>query len=99
GDPSHRGAELMCGIAGFWGKADIQSGTEILFHRGPDASGAPTLGPVSLGNRRLKVIDLKTGQQPMSNEDGTVTVVFNGMIFNYRSGERRVGTEWRSVWA
>jgi len=80
----------MCGIAGFWGKADIQTATEILFHRGPDASGTRTLGPVSLGNRRLKVIDLKTGQQPMSNEDGTVTVVFNGMIFNYRELRREL---------
>ena len=74
----------MCGIAGFWGNGDIETATEILFHRGPDASGTLALGPVSLGNRRLKVIDLKGGQQPMSNEDSTVTLVFNGMIFNYR---------------
>jgi asparagine synthase (glutamine-hydrolysing) len=74
----------MCGIAGIWGKGDISSATEILYHRGPDASGSASPGPVSLGNRRLKVIDLKTGQQPMTNEDGTITLVFNGMIFNYR---------------
>lgn len=80
----------MCGIAGFWGKGDIETATEILYHRGPDASGTVALGPVALGNRRLKVIDLKTGQQPMSNEDGTVTLVFNGMIFNYRELRREL---------
>jgi asparagine synthase (glutamine-hydrolysing) len=74
----------MCGIAGLWGKGDVSDATEILYHRGPDASGLAALGPVSLGNRRLKVIDLKTGQQPMTNEDGSLTLVFNGMIFNYR---------------
>ncbi len=74
----------MCGIAGLWGKGDISAATEILYHRGPDDSGTASPGPVSLGNRRLKVIDLKTGQQPMTNEDGTLTLVFNGMIFNYR---------------
>ena len=73
----------MCGIAGFWGKGDISAATEILYHRGPDASGTAEPGPVSLGNRRLKVIDLKTGQQPMTNEDSRITLVFNGMIFNY----------------
>jgi len=74
----------MCGIAGFWGKGDISTATEILCHRGPDACGTASPHPVSLGNRRLKVIDLKTGQQPMTNEDGSITLVFNGMIFNYR---------------
>ena len=74
----------MCGIAGFWGKGDIGDATEIPFHRGPDDSGTAGTGPVSLGNRRLKVIDLKTGHQPMTNEDGRLTLVFNGMIFNYR---------------
>jgi len=80
----------MCGIAGFWGKGEISDATEILYHRGPDASGTARLGPVSLGNRRLKVIDLKTGQQPMTNEDGRLTVVFNGMIFNYRELRREL---------
>jgi asparagine synthase (glutamine-hydrolysing) len=74
----------MCGIAGFWGRSDIAPATEILFHRGPDDSGTVDLGEVRLGNRRLKVIDLKTGQQPMANEDGSLRLVFNGMIFNYR---------------
>ena len=80
----------MCGIAGFWGKADISDATEVLYHRGPDASGTAVAGPVSLGNRRLKVIDLKTGQQPMMNEDGRLTLVFNGMIFNYRELRREL---------
>lgn len=90
----------MCGIAGFWGKGDISDATEILYHRGPDDSGTEVLGPVSLGNRRLKVIDLKTGHQPMTNEDGRLTLVFNGMIFNYpelrRELERRYQFRTRS---
>jgi asparagine synthase (glutamine-hydrolysing) len=85
----------MCGIAGFWGSGDIETATEILFHRGPDASGTVSVGPVSLGNRRLKVIDLKSGQQPMTNESGSLQLVFNGMIFNYR--ELRKELEGRHV--
>jgi asparagine synthase (glutamine-hydrolysing) len=80
----------MCGIAGIWGKGDISDATEILYHRGPDASGTVTSGAVSLGSRRLKVIDLKTGQQPMSTPDGRLTLVFNGMIFNYREIRREL---------
>jgi len=85
----------MCGIAGFWGSGDIETATEILFHRGPDASGTVAAGPVSLGNRRLKVIDLRSGQQPMTNENASLQLVFNGMIFNYR--ELRKELEGRHV--
>lgn len=52
-------------------------------HRGPDDHGELILGPVGLGFRRLSIVDLKGGHQPMSNEDGTVWIVFNGEIYNH----------------
>src|SRR5580698_84158 len=53
-------------------------------HRGPDADGVYTSGPVGLGHKRLKIIDLVTGKQPMCNEDGTVWIIYNGEIYNYK---------------
>lgn len=53
-------------------------------HRGPDDEGYYVSGPIGLGFRRLSIIDLATGHQPLSNEDGTVWIVFNGEIYNYR---------------
>ncbi len=88
----------MCGIAGAaWTRrsAEIDSVilrrmTDLIVHRGPDAEGqhiAPASGNaeagVALGFRRLSIIDLSTGNQPLSNEDGSVWVVFNGEIYNY----------------
>jgi asparagine synthase (glutamine-hydrolysing) len=57
---------------------------EALAHRGPDAAGTLVDGPVALGMRRLSIIDLEGGDQPIANEDGTVNVVQNGEIYNYR---------------
>jgi asparagine synthase (glutamine-hydrolysing) len=57
---------------------------EAIEHRGPDSRGTHTAPGVGLGIQRLRVIDLVTGDQPISNEDGTVTVVLNGEIYNYR---------------
>jgi asparagine synthase (glutamine-hydrolysing) len=56
---------------------------DLLYHRGPDGGGEYRSGPVGLGHRRLSIIDLNTGAQPMSNEDGTVWVVYNGEIYNF----------------
>ncbi len=53
-------------------------------HRGPDDEGLYRSGPVGLGHRRLKIIDLSTGKQPLCNEDGTVWVIYNGEIYNYK---------------
>ena len=80
----------MCGIAGIMdtqGRAVEQSLVgrlcEALDHRGPDGEGYYTDGPVALGHRRLAILDLAGGVQPMSNEDGTVWVIFNGEIYNF----------------
>jgi asparagine synthase (glutamine-hydrolysing) len=63
---------------------EIRAMCRTLVHRGPDDEGYFVEGPVGLGMRRLKVIDLATGHQPISNEDGSMWIVFNGEIYNYR---------------
>ncbi len=77
----------ICGIATSRGRADLDvlgemSGT--LVHRGPDSFGEYVDGPVAIAARRLSIIDLATGDQPIGNEDGTIHVVQNGEIYNYR---------------
>ena len=90
----------MCGIAGrvnvFSGvsvdAACIRRMCELLAHRGPDGEGTHMEGPVGLGHRRLAIIDLsEAARQPMSNEDGSIWIVFNGEIYNF--GELRPGLE------
>jgi asparagine synthase (glutamine-hydrolysing) len=72
----------MCGIAGTTdGRAEEL--LRALVHRGPDSGGAYGDGPVSIGARRLSIIDLAGGDQPIENEDGTLVVVQNGEIYNY----------------
>jgi asparagine synthase (glutamine-hydrolysing) len=93
----------MCGIAGILGldgvppKGDVRRMTRRLAHRGPDDEGFHESGPVRLGIRRLAVIDLVTGHQPMGNEDGTIQVVFNGEIFNYLELRRELEGRHRFV--
>ena len=82
----------MCGITGIF---DTRAGSEIdrgvlqrmndsQFHRGPDEGSLHTERGVGLGHRRLSIIDVATGQQPLFNEDGSVVVIFNGEIYNYQ---------------
>ena len=79
----------MCGICGIAtqgatpDRAVIERMTRTIVHRGPDADGFYTGPGVGLGMRRLAIIDLVTGQQPMANETGEIQVVFNGEIYNY----------------
>lgn len=77
----------MCGISGFvdpnTAPEVLRRMTAVLAHRGPDADGFYENGPVHLGHRRLAVLDLETGRQPLFNEDGSVAVVFNGEIYNF----------------
>jgi asparagine synthase (glutamine-hydrolysing) len=75
----------MCGIAGIMGsnRADaIKNMTDIMIHRGPDDSGYYHDNEISLGQRRLSIIDLHSGRQPISNEDDTLQLVCNGEIYN-----------------
>jgi asparagine synthase (glutamine-hydrolysing) len=75
----------MCGIAGFCGFDDerlLKAMAASLTHRGPDAGGFYMAPGVGLASRRLAVVDLETGNQPIANEDGSVVVVFNGEIYN-----------------
>lgn len=82
----------MCGIAGKLNNdkdkqvaaGAVRAMCQTIVHRGPDDEGIYVDGPVGLGMRRLSIIDLSGGHQPLSNEDGTVWVVFNGEIYNYR---------------
>jgi asparagine synthase (glutamine-hydrolysing) len=81
----------MCGIAGVLrqdgGPVDerlLRRMTDALAHRGPDGEGFRLDGPVGLGHRRLAIIDLVTGDQPMGSEDGAVWLSYNGEIYNYR---------------
>jgi asparagine synthase (glutamine-hydrolysing) len=62
----------------------MKSMADAMVHRGPDDEGYHLAGPVGLGFRRLSIIDLTTGHQPISNEDGSVWVVFNGEIYNFQ---------------
>jgi asparagine synthase (glutamine-hydrolysing) len=82
----------VCGIAGIFesgSRREIDRGllermNASLFHRGPDAGGLHLEPGLGLAHRRLSIIDLSTGQQPLYNEDGSVAVVFNGEIYNFR---------------
>ena len=80
----------MCGIAGIFNKTDkpvdrglLERMTSALQHRGPDGQGYFVNGAIGLGHRRLSIIDVEGGSQPIANEDGTLQVVFNGEIYNY----------------
>lgn len=81
----------MCGIAGFtWNNSELghRMGSTLL-HRGPDQSGVHAEDGVTLAHRRLSIIDLSEhGRQPLSNEDGSVRVVFSGEIYNHRDLRR-----------
>lgn len=83
----------MCGIAGFAGidpagespRARLERMCDAIYHRGPDSAGYFVLPGIAMGMRRLSIIDISGGQQPICNEDGTVNVVFNGEIYNHHA--------------
>lgn len=82
----------MCGIAGVLDTsgapvsvASLKRMTDCVAHRGPDGEGHYAFGPVGLGHRRLAIIDLsEAGHEPMTNEDGSVILIFNGEIYNFQ---------------
>jgi asparagine synthase (glutamine-hydrolysing) len=90
----------MCGIAGFVATNGLPPGAtlralamrDILAHRGPDEAGLHTDSHAALAHRRLSIVDLSTGQQPLANETGTVWVAFNGEIYNHGEARRELET-------
>ena len=79
----------MCGICGKYSPTgakpdEIRSMMQTIVHRGPDDEGIYINGPIGLGNRRLSVIDIPGGKQPICNEDESVWIVYNGEIYNYK---------------
>jgi asparagine synthase (glutamine-hydrolysing) len=96
----------MCGIAGFVTRTPgaspdslLSRMTDIIRHRGPDGSGYYRDAFASLGHRRLSIIDVAAGQQPMSNEDGALWITYNGEIFNHadlRPALEQAGHQYRT---
>ena len=94
----------MCGICGvihFDGKPvtrELLAGmNNTLRHRGPDGEGYFIDGNIGLAMRRLKIIDIAGSDQPLSNEDGSIQLIFNGEIYNYRELRRRAGSARASL--
>ena len=87
----------MCGICGIFEpgretvveRANVKAMADTLRHRGPDDEGFYTCRSIGLGHRRLSIIDVAGGHQPLSNEDGTVWIAFNGEIYNFEELNRR----------
>jgi asparagine synthase (glutamine-hydrolysing) len=85
----------ICGVVSFGGpihEPDLRAMADAIAHRGPDSDGyfvAPD-GKVGLGFRRLSIVDLTTGDQPMSNEDGSLWLIFNGEIYNHAEFRSRL---------
>ncbi len=94
---NHRARVTMCGIAGIFrtdggpvSATALQQMAAAMVHRGPDAGGTWVGHGAGLAHRRLAIIDIAGGNQPMANEDGTVQVVFNGEIYNFPELRRRL---------
>ena len=84
-----RGIIYMCGLCGFTGEVldrdnVLENMTEVITHRGPDSVGYYKDNSISMGFRRLSIIDLDSGHQPIYNEDKSLVLMFNGEIYNYR---------------
>ena len=81
----------MCGICGVTyfdrernvSELEVKGMCDVIRHRGPDDQGWITKGNYGIGMRRLSIIDLFTGRQPIANEDGSIWIVFNGEIYNH----------------
>ncbi|MGH8605202.1 MAG: asparagine synthetase B, partial [Gammaproteobacteria bacterium] len=94
----------MCGIVGIFDTRSRRGVPEPLLirmneaqhHRGPDEGGLHREPGVGLGHRRLSIIDLSSGQQPLYNEDGSVVVVFNGEIYNFQELAQELASQGHS---
>src|SRR6267154_4053301 len=95
----------MCGICGFYeykthDRVDrhvLGDMLDVIRHRGPDDSGVYLDKDVALGMRRLSIIDLSGGKQPISNEDGTIVIVFNGEIYNFQELREQLRSRGHSL--
>jgi asparagine synthase (glutamine-hydrolysing) len=91
----------ICGIASASGAVDpgrLAAMSATLVHRGPDSDGSYVEGPIGLAARRLAIIDLETGDQPITNEAHGITAVQNGEIFNYRELRRELQRDRHHLW-
>src|SRR4051812_39018664 len=86
----------MCGICGLLAPAAepdpglVEAMNAALVHRGPDEGSVDAFGRCVLGHRRLRVLDLEAGWQPVASEDGSVVAVFNGELYNFRELRARL---------
>lgn len=90
----------MCGITGILrtdgqlvSEQQVRSMNDVLTHRGPDGGDVYTDGKIGLGHRRLAILDLEGGKQPLCNEDGSIWVTFNGEIYNFRELRNKLVTK------
>jgi len=91
----------MCGICGILNRdvykpvlnEEIKRMNQLMIHRGPEAEGVFVENNIGLGHRRLKIIDIEGGVQPMHSDDESITVVFNGEIYNFREIRRNLETK------
>src|SRR4051812_31128226 len=95
----------MCGIMGildFDSDVDprrVRRMSNAPEHRGPDGEGYWTGSHVTLGHRRLAIVDVEGGRQPTTNEDGSIVVVFNGEIYNHRELRRKLAAAGHRFWS
>ena len=95
----------MCGICGLFAppgagapdRAAVDSMLDALRHRGPDESASTPLGACTLGHCRLRVLDLQTGEQPVTDESGEIVAVFNGEIYNFQALREELATKGHEV--
>jgi asparagine synthase (glutamine-hydrolysing) len=84
----------MCGVVGMVGvgadEGIVRRMSAMVRHRGPDEDGCWSAEGVSLGHQRLRVIDLATGRQPIANEDGSIRIIYNGEVYNFRALRREL---------
>src|ERR1039458_6477928 len=92
GEQARAEDSIMCGIAGLFragnravNEGEVRQMVAAMVHRGPDGEGVCVCGPIGLGMRRLAIIDVEGGNQPIWNEDRTMAIVCNGEIYNYQS--------------
>ena len=90
----------MCGIFGIFGINDknfLRKATRSMNHRGPDSEGYYTDDKLMLGVRRLRVIDLEKGDQPIYNEDESIVAVHNGEIYNYKELREKLNSSKEKI--